>query len=270
MSFYSIGGTLSVAVYYLPIYFQAIKGVNAVQSGIRSIPLVLALVVAVILTGIGVGKIGYYTPFIILSSIITPIGLGLICTYDVNTGHAKWIGYQVLLGFGLGCGMQQSNMAAQTVLPRKDASAGMALMFFGQSLGGSVFVSVAQNVLNNKLISNLRALHLPNFKPEDIVNTGATDLRNLVPSDELPRLLVAYNDAIKHAFYLGVALAALSILGSASMEWKSVKKARQQMAGMKGGPGGPPATAAAAAAATTPPIVVEEKRSAKEKEAAGV
>lgn len=37
---------------------QAIQGCSAVESGIRSIPLVVGLVVIVILTGISVGRIG--------------------------------------------------------------------------------------------------------------------------------------------------------------------------------------------------------------------
>ncbi|KAL1303716.1 hypothetical protein AAFC00_007066 [Neodothiora populina] len=223
-----IGASMSVAVYYLPIYFQAIKGVDAVQSGIRSIPLVLALVVAVILTGIAVGKIGYYTPFMFVCAIITSIGFGLVCTLRVDSSHSKWIGFQVLLGLGLGCGLQQPNMAAQTVLPRKYASSGMALMFFCQNLGGSVFISVAQNVLSTSLIKNLRALHLSDIGAEDIANTGATDLRNLIPANELPRLLVAYNAAIIDAFYVGLAMACMLIVGALAMEWKSVKKAKEQ------------------------------------------
>ena len=236
-----MGATLNVAVYYIPIWFQAIKGVDAVQSGIRSIPLVLALVVASILAGITVGRIGYYAPLMIISSVLTPIGMGLISTFTVSTGHGPWIGYQVLLGFGLGCGMQQSNMAAQTVLARRDVATGMALMFFGQSLGGAVFISVAQNVLNGRLISNLQRLRLPGFDPRSVIYAGATDLRTLVPADELSGLLVAYNDALVHAFYVGVALAALSIVGAVAMEWKSVKKAKKEQvaAAESTGPGGP-------------------------------
>lgn len=266
-----IGGTLSVGVYYLPIYFQAIKGVDAVQSGIRSIPLVLALVLAVITGGILVGRIGYYTPFMIFSSCVASIGFGLISTFTVDTSHAKWIGYQIIFGFGLGFGMQQSNMAAQTVLPRKDASAGMALMFFGQSLGGSVFISVAQNILDNELISNFEALDLPDFTPQDVINSGATDLRGLVPASELPALLKAYNGAIINAFYVGVALACLSLLGAAAMEWKSVKKARQgQVATAKGpaaattagpgAPGGPPAVTARGEKSEMPPAGFESSK----------
>jgi len=223
-----MGGALIVAVYYIPIWFQAIEGVDAIESGIRSIPLVFSLVIAVILCGAAVGKIGYYAPFMIVSVVLASIGVGLLTTLKVNSGHAAWIGYQVLVGFGLGCGMQQSNMAAQTVLPRRDVSTGMALMFFGQSLGGSVFVAVAQNILENKLISNIGQLDIAGLDPSTIVSIGATEIRAVIPDAYLPQFLVAYNDAIMTALYVGVGLAAAAILGAATMEWKSVKKARTQ------------------------------------------
>lgn len=33
-----------------------------------------------------------------------PIGAGLITTFTPTTNHARWIGYQVIYGFGLGLG----------------------------------------------------------------------------------------------------------------------------------------------------------------------
>lgn len=105
--------------YYLPIWFQAIKDVGAYQSGIDTLPLILALVVASIAAGGLVQRIGYYTPFMIANSCIMSIGAGLIATFTPAIGHPKWIGYQTIFGFGLGLGMQQANLAAQPVLPRK-------------------------------------------------------------------------------------------------------------------------------------------------------
>lgn len=129
-------------VYYLPIWFQAIKGVSAVRSGIMNIPMVLSLVVSSIIAGGLITATGYYTPFMIASSILMSIGAGLITTFERDTGHAKWIGYQTLYGLGVGLGMQQAGMAAQTVLSKQDIPTGTALMFFAQSLGGALFISV--------------------------------------------------------------------------------------------------------------------------------
>lgn len=61
-----LGGSFFVLIYYIPIWFQAVKGTSAVESGIRNLPLILGLVVISIVSGIGITLIGYYTPFMIL------------------------------------------------------------------------------------------------------------------------------------------------------------------------------------------------------------
>ncbi|KAI6838779.1 MFS general substrate transporter [Hortaea werneckii] len=209
-------------VYWIPTWFQAIKGTSAVESGINTIPLVLSLVVASILAGQAVGRIGYYTPFAIASAIIMPIGAGLLTTWTVQTGSPKWIGFQVLFGLGVGLGMQQATMAAQTVLRKQDVPTGVALLFFAQQLGGAIFVSVGQNVLNSKLVSGIVRL-VPDLSPERILNTGATELRRIVPANDLQGVLVAYNLALRQVFVVATAMACLAALGAFGLEWRSVK-----------------------------------------------
>jgi hypothetical protein len=87
-----VGASMMVLVYYLPIWFQAVTNVSAYQSGIDSLPLILALVVSSILAGALVQRLGYYVPFMIANSVIMSIGAGLITTLVPSTGHAKWIG----------------------------------------------------------------------------------------------------------------------------------------------------------------------------------
>ncbi|OCK89520.1 putative efflux pump antibiotic resistance protein [Cenococcum geophilum 1.58] len=208
-------------VYYIPIWLQAIKDVDAMKSGIDVIPFILALVTGSILAGGMVQRLGYYTPFMIASSVLMSIGAGLISTWQPNTGHAKWIGYQVIFGLGLGIGMQQPSMAAQVVLPNTDVPTGVSLMFFAQNVGGAVFVSVGQNVFANHLVKDLTKI--AGLDAAAVVNTGATDLRRVVPSSLVPLVLEVYNHAVQNAFYVGVAMACFSIVGAAGVEWKSVK-----------------------------------------------
>lgn len=211
--------------YFIPIWFQAIKQVSAVKSGIMSLPLVLGLVITGISAGILTKKIGYYTPWMILSSTLTPIGAGLITTFTPHTSHSAWIGYQALFGMGVGLGMQQPSVAAQTVLSRKDVSIGAALMMFSRTLGGAVFISVGNNIFDTRFAHNL--VRIPGINVKSVAVTGATDLKNMVPASLLPQVLVAYNDALRATFYLITALTCCTIFGSLAMEWKSVKKGQQ-------------------------------------------
>lgn len=94
-----LGAALIIPTFYLPIWFQAIKGTTAVNAGIRILPLFLGTVVFVIGTGIAISKSGYYAPWLIVGCAIRVIGAGLLATLQVNTGSGQWIGYQVRSGF---------------------------------------------------------------------------------------------------------------------------------------------------------------------------
>ena len=211
-----------VTVYYLPIWFQAIKGDSAVKSGIHLLPMIMPIVVTSIVTGILISRIGYYTPFMLVGVCLTAIGAGLLNALQVNTSVGKWVGFQMLYGFGFGLCSQAPNMAAQTVLPREEVSIGASLMFFGQLLFGSIFNSVGQNVLDNHLASRLAGI--PGTSPQLIQSTGATKLLNDIPTQYHTTALKGYNDSLRVCFRVGLIMACLSILGALAMEWRSVKK----------------------------------------------
>ncbi|THY81601.1 MFS transporter [Aureobasidium pullulans] len=208
--------------------FQAIKGVSATKSGIMSLPLILGVVICSVVAGGLVTALGQYAPFMLASSVLMAIGAGLLSTFKVDTGHAEWIGYQALFGIGVGLGMQQILIAVQTVLPAADIPTGTAIVMFFQTLGGALFISVGQNVFTNKLVSGLKAA-VPDLDPAIVLSTGATELKSAIGEQYRDGVLQAYNDALTNSYYVAVALATLSIIGSAAVEWKSVKGKKIEM-----------------------------------------
>ena len=217
-----IGSSFFIIVFYLPIWFQAIKGVSATTSGIMSIPMVLSMVIFSLICGISITVGGYYVPFFYISAIMAAIGAGLLTTFDTDTGHPAWIGYQVLYGAGIGMGFQLAIIASQVVLTIDDIPVGTAMMMFCQTLGGALFVSVAQNVFSNQLVSGLKDV-APGLDPRIVLNVGATNLQNAIPSQFLDGVQVAYNNALTTTWYASAALSAISIISAFGMEWKSVK-----------------------------------------------
>jgi len=86
------------------ITFEATKDDSAVHAGISTIPLVLSLVTVSIFAAVFTQKIGHYVPAMLLSPVLCSIGAGLLSTLSPSSGPNAWIGYQVLYGFGIGCG----------------------------------------------------------------------------------------------------------------------------------------------------------------------
>ncbi|GAB1197136.1 hypothetical protein APSETT444_006426 [Aspergillus pseudonomiae] len=206
----------------LPIWFQAIKGVSATRSGIMNLPLLLPMIVASIAAGACVTMVGYYTPFMIATPILISIGGGLLSTLNVDSGDAAWIGYQVLYGIGVGLGLQQPMIVVQAALPIADVPTATAFVMFSQTLGGALFVSIAQNVFQNQLRKNILA-RAPEVDVAKVVGAGATMLRQAVSQDILPTVLEAYNDAITETFYAAVAIGAIALFAALPIQWLSVK-----------------------------------------------
>ncbi|KAJ7284548.1 MFS transporter [Mycena rebaudengoi] len=225
-----MGASFFILVFYIPIWFQAIKGVSAVQSGIRNLPMILSLVLASIVAGGIITVTGYYTPFLYASSVLMAVGAGLLATLKVDSGPARWIGYQIVFGLGVGLGMQQPMIAAQTVLELADVPVGTSIIIFTQTLGGALFISVGQNVFTNKLVSGLIS-KVSSLNPDIVLGAGATSIRSAVDPIFLADVLVVYNQALISAFYVSVAMAGLSIVGSLAVEWKSIKGKDIQMGG---------------------------------------
>ena len=217
-----LGASFFIMIFYVPIWFQAIKGVSATKSGIMSIPMVLGLVVFSLLGGVGMTVFGYYVPFFYLSTIFSAVGAGLLSTFTTTTGHSEWIGYQVIYGAGIGLGFQLAIIASQVVLSLEDVAVGTVVMMFCQTLGGALFVSVGQNVFANQLLSGIKDA-APGLDPSIILHVGATQLKTKVPPQFLATTQIAYNNALTNTWYTSAALSSLSIIGALGMEWKSVK-----------------------------------------------
>ncbi|KAL2807747.1 major facilitator superfamily domain-containing protein [Aspergillus granulosus] len=217
-----ISGAMMSIVYYLNIWFQVVKGDSATQAGLSTIPMVLSLVVMSVISAVFTQKVGYYVPSMLVAPVFCSVGAGLLSTLAPDSNHRYWIAYQVLFGVGIGCGFQTSTLAAQVVLPRSEVPIGMSLMFFMQQLGGAILLAIDQNLLSTKLVGRLS--RVAGLDAHEIVNTGATNLRGVVPASDLDTVSDAYNYALTRIFIVSAAISAAAILGALTMEWQNIKK----------------------------------------------
>ena len=99
-----------------------------------------------------------------------------------------------------------------------------ALVLFFSQLGGGIVVAIAQSVIVNHLFAAMQTID-PQITVPDIVAAGATGLKDLVSSDQLPVVLVAYAKSIDlGAFLVCTVMGAFAFLLAFGVEWRSVKK----------------------------------------------
>lgn len=83
--------------------------------------LTLVAICSVISGGL-ISAYGIYVPFLLIGSIITTIGTGLIYTLDIGSSSSKWIGYQALAGIGIGLAFQVPMIANQAFVEMSEIS----------------------------------------------------------------------------------------------------------------------------------------------------
>ena len=95
-------------------------------------------------------------------------------------------------------------------------------------------VTAGQALLEGELYKRLSPL-IPNLDRSSLANGGATTIRDLVPKDQLPAVLVAYNDSMRDILYLGLGAACLGFIATCFYEWKSVKDTKKKRDPENGG-----------------------------------
>jgi MFS family permease len=121
-------GSYFIVIYYLPIYFQSIDNTSPTESGVRNLPLILAVTVATVVAGGSISATGIAAPVAVGGAAIATIASGLLYTLDIGTETGKWIGYQILGGFAWGAAFQVPIIIGQGTAKPEDISSVTAII----------------------------------------------------------------------------------------------------------------------------------------------
>ncbi|KAJ5440981.1 Major facilitator superfamily domain general substrate transporter [Penicillium cf. griseofulvum] len=213
----------NVLEWYLSTYYQVVRSRTPSKSGYLMIPILVGMMLGLFLQGIGTTTFSYYAPFMIFGSVCMPIAAGLMTTYDLHTSLTKIILYSGFVGFSGGIGFQAPQAAVQTTLSAADVNLGIGVILFGQSMGPAVFIAIAQVIFTNQLSSSLADI-VPGLTPAYIGEHGLGDIKNGVPTQRWDEVLGDIDRSLTHTWYLTIALACMTMVGSLLVEWRSVKQ----------------------------------------------
>ncbi|KAK6086193.1 major facilitator superfamily transporter [Seiridium cupressi] len=220
---------LVIMTYFLPLWYQTVQNATPTQSGLHLLPMLIGVIVGVLGSGALVSGLGYFTPFMIVGTILMSVGIGLLSTIVPDTSNALLIVFPGLFGLGVGIGFQQPLIGAQTVLSKEDIPIGTSIIVFGQTIGAAVVLSVGESVFQNQLKQNIESyLGIVVQDAHSLMTEGTSALAATLSADQVPKLIAATSKSLTQTFYVALAMAALSIAGSLAMEWKSVKKVAQE------------------------------------------
>lgn len=204
-------GAFFTLLYYIPIYFQAVEGVSAAESGIRTLPLVISAGLMAIVGAILLGVTGYPAPFMVLGGILICVAAGLLYTLDVTAQSRFWIPYQILAGLGIGTCLQVPIIYNQASVATADMPTMTATTLFSKCLGASIFMQVGQAIFLSRVKQQFTSVPGIELSSDQILAAGL-----LVGEDSGSQALAgvssAYLHGLRDVYVLVVAVSALATL----------------------------------------------------------
>lgn len=188
--------------YYLPLYFQAVRGLTPILSGVYILPSALSLSFASIATGIFIRKTGLYLPPIWFGLFFMTLGMGLFINYDATSGLAKIIVFQIILGIGVGPNFQAPLISLQTQVKPRDIATATATFGFVRQLATSISVVIGGVVYQNEVEKRAATLiaALGAATADELLEGGAganVDVIDALPSGERTVARVVFADSLQ-------------------------------------------------------------------------
>ncbi|KAF2258393.1 MFS gliotoxin efflux transporter glia [Lojkania enalia] len=211
-------GDIVFILYYLPIYFQSVRGASPVMSGVYNLPIVIAVGIFCVVGGVVVSKTGQATPTMLVGAGVGTIGVGLLCSLDLDTSTGNWIGYQLIAGSGIAFSLQNGMNIAQANVDPEDLAAVVANVYFFQTVGGAFTTSSGQAAFVNQMLTRLRT-SAPGVDPSLVIATGATQLRDVFTPEQLPGIIDAYMQGLRAVFGVATGIVGFACLWTFVIPW---------------------------------------------------
>ncbi|MET8864017.1 MDR family MFS transporter [Nonomuraea sp. NPDC004580] len=212
-----VGMAMFGAMIYLPQYLQIVKGLSPTNSGLMTLPMVIALFLSGVISGKIVTQTGRWKIFPVAGLLIVAIGLFLLSRLHVDS--SEWlIGFDVaVLGIGLGLSMQMLILAAQNGSELRDMASTTSGVSFFRSLGGAVGVAAFGAILTGRLKDEMTAMlaaagiELPGGGD---VKLGSPDAIQHLPGPVKNIVLESFTRGLETVFIVGVPIALLGFIAT--------------------------------------------------------
>lgn len=211
------GLILWCGLYYLPLYFEGVRGFSAIISGVAILPVTFTVAPAATIVGLVITWTGSYRAIIWIGWALSTLGIGLFYLMDVHTVYVSWIFIMGVAGLGLGALFPSLAFAVQGSVEDSDLGFAIAMFSFFRALGQTIGIAVGGVVFQNRMRMELQTY--PKLAP--LADTYSKDasalveiLKNMSDGVDKENIRQAYADSLKTVWVVCCACAGVGLISS--------------------------------------------------------
>jgi hypothetical protein len=204
-------------LYYLPLYYEAVKGFSPILSGVALFPQTFTVAPASMAAGITIAVTGKYRGFTWAGWALTVLGMGLLTLLKVDTSTPAWIFLNLVSGLGTGVLFSAMALAVQAASTNENMDYAVTLFSFFRGFGQTVGVAIGGTIFQNQMKKEIlkRSLIAANATQWAQDASALVSILKAMP-DGLAKLQLqeAYVDANKMIWIVTCALAGVALIAS--------------------------------------------------------
>lgn len=211
------GIILWAVLYYLPLYFEAVKGMGPILAGVSLFPWTFTVAPGSIATGITIAVTGKYRWANWLGWFLATLGMGLLILLKPNTSTPAWIFLNLVGGLGTGILFPAMALAVQASASIKDQAyaANMFSFFraFGQAIGVAIGGVIFQNQMRRRMLTYPLLADFAGEYSKDAA--GLVQIIKEMPAGNMKdQLRESYTDALKYIWIVVTVFSAIALIAT--------------------------------------------------------
>jgi len=209
-----------VPTYYIPLYFQFVRGDTALEAAVRLLPFIILMVFFCIVNGGAMSKTGYYAPWYLFGGAMVLIGGALMYTVEETTSTAKIYGYTILIGIGSGSYIQASFSVAQAKVKPEQLASAVGYISLAQTTGVVISLAICGSVFLNESVKGITPYleGVPAAAIKGAVAGSGSELFRSLEGETRQKVLHAIIHAMDKNYILLIVAGGMTVIGSLFMK----------------------------------------------------
>jgi EmrB/QacA subfamily drug resistance transporter len=232
------GIILWTILYFLPLYFEGVKGYSFVIAGVAALPQTVTVIPCAAIAGVIAAYTGHYRWALWAGWVLTVFGCGLMCLLGVETTVVQWIFINAVSGIGVGLLFPSMQLAIQASAPQEDIAVAAALFTFFRGCGETIGVAIGGVIFQNRIAIELQKF--PDLPASQYSLDAVAIVKTIssLPAD-LPQVLhikAAFGSALQVVWAVMCGLAGIALIASCFVKRYGLDQALQTEQGFRSKP----------------------------------
>lgn len=211
------GIVLWALLYFLPLYYEAVKGYTPIIAGVAVLPETGLVAPMAVVVGIVSSLTGRYRWAIWIGWFLVTLGSGLLILLEPGTSIPAWIFLNFAVSIGTGMLFPAMALAIQAAGRPEDAGHAAAFYsftrVFGQSIGIAIGGVIFQNQIKQKLLSYEALAPFAQQYSKDATALISV-IKGMAEGTDKTNLIKAYSDSLSTIWIVMTALSGVAFVAS--------------------------------------------------------